>query len=110
MSDFVECDTCRGKYGTSTLCSGCLSNRKSIESLKEAFRDVYRGSSMTHEKIRKLRRENHNLKVGIKDIVENGCQPPLVGEKCAHGSYEWEECVPCIDQALIKLLESVDGS
>lgn len=29
-NDFMECDTCRAKLGTPTLCSGCLHNRDII--------------------------------------------------------------------------------
>lgn len=30
FSEFVECDTCRAKVGTPTLCYGCFENRKTI--------------------------------------------------------------------------------
>lgn len=30
---FLECDTCRAKPGSPTLCKGCLHNRSLIESL-----------------------------------------------------------------------------
>lgn len=31
---FIECDSCRAKPGTPTLCSGCLHNRRVINSLR----------------------------------------------------------------------------
>lgn len=37
MSDFVECDTCRAKPGSPTLCSGCLANRATISALRAAL-------------------------------------------------------------------------
>lgn len=30
---FIECDTCRAKPGSPTLCAGCLNNRRVIEEL-----------------------------------------------------------------------------
>ncbi|MEN6379238.1 MAG: hypothetical protein ABFD15_06640 [Methanofastidiosum sp.] len=33
--EFIECDTCRAKAGTPTLCQGCISNRATITKLKE---------------------------------------------------------------------------
>lgn len=30
LPEFVECDTCRAKLGTPTLCRGCLANRDSF--------------------------------------------------------------------------------
>jgi len=46
---FEECDTCRKKPGSPTLCSGCLNNRKvitdqqaEIEKLKE-YEFMYKG-------------------------------------------------------------------
>lgn len=35
--EFMECDTCRVKTGSPTLCSGCLHNRAIIEELKPAL-------------------------------------------------------------------------
>jgi hypothetical protein len=32
-TDFMECDTCRAKPGTPTLCAGCLHNRSLINEL-----------------------------------------------------------------------------
>lgn len=32
---FIECDTCRAKPGSPTLCSGCLHNRALISKLKK---------------------------------------------------------------------------
>lgn len=32
-NQFMECDTCREKAGTPTLCYGCLHNRSLIEKL-----------------------------------------------------------------------------
>ena len=32
--EFMECDTCRAKLGSPTLCEGCLRNRVNISSLK----------------------------------------------------------------------------
>ena len=37
-SQFVECDTCRAKPGSPTLCAGCLNNRRVIESLSHLRR------------------------------------------------------------------------
>lgn len=31
--EFMECDTCRAKAGSPTLCQGCLHNRTLIEKL-----------------------------------------------------------------------------
>lgn len=33
--EFLECDTCRAKAGSPTLCKGCLHNRTLIENLKK---------------------------------------------------------------------------
>ena len=33
--EFVECDTCRAKPGTPTLCLGCQHNRSAIRLLRE---------------------------------------------------------------------------
>ena len=35
--EFVECDVCRTKLGSPILCSGCLSNRATIEFLKNVL-------------------------------------------------------------------------
>jgi hypothetical protein len=35
MLEFVECDTCRVKPGTPTLCRGCIANRSTINKLKK---------------------------------------------------------------------------
>jgi hypothetical protein len=35
---FMECDTCRAKSGSPTLCRGCLWNRQLIELLIEALK------------------------------------------------------------------------
>lgn len=32
--EFVECDTCRAKSGSPTLCAGCLSNRAALAALR----------------------------------------------------------------------------
>lgn len=32
-NDFLECDTCRAKAGSPTLCKGCLHNRDLVERL-----------------------------------------------------------------------------
>ena len=32
--EFTECDTCRKKPGTPSLCNGCLKNRRSLDLLK----------------------------------------------------------------------------
>jgi len=34
MNGFIECDTCREKSGSPTLCRGCFENRKTISDLK----------------------------------------------------------------------------
>lgn len=33
--EFVECDTCRAKLGSPTLCGGCLKNRQIINAFRE---------------------------------------------------------------------------
>jgi secreted protein with Ig-like and vWFA domain len=33
-NDFMECDTCRAKPGSPTLCAGCLHNRRLIGMLR----------------------------------------------------------------------------
>ena len=33
--EFIECDTCRAKPGSPTLCNGCLKNRQIIYKAKE---------------------------------------------------------------------------
>jgi len=34
-TSFVECDTCKAKPGTPTLCNGCLTNRNTIAVFEE---------------------------------------------------------------------------
>lgn len=34
---FVECDTCRAKPGTPTLCNGCINNRLTIMQAEEEY-------------------------------------------------------------------------
>ena len=34
LPGFMECDTCRRKPGSPTLCAGCLHNRKHIKALE----------------------------------------------------------------------------
>lgn len=36
-NDFLECDTCRAKPGSPTLCKGCLHNRTLIEDMKKTM-------------------------------------------------------------------------
>jgi hypothetical protein len=36
--EFMECDTCRRKHGSPTLCSGCLHNRSHILRLQTALK------------------------------------------------------------------------
>jgi len=38
-SEFLECDTCRAKAGSPTLCKGCLHNRALIGKLKHHGKD-----------------------------------------------------------------------
>jgi hypothetical protein len=35
--EFVECDSCRAKQGTTVLCSGCLHNRRVIAEFRQAL-------------------------------------------------------------------------
>ena len=34
--EFIECDTCKVKPGSPTLCAGCLNNRQAISALSKA--------------------------------------------------------------------------
>ena len=36
--EFMECDTCRKKPGSPTLCEGCLHNRREMEDMNKFAR------------------------------------------------------------------------
>jgi hypothetical protein len=38
LSRFMECDTCRAKSGSPTLCAGCLHNREVIEGYRRRYK------------------------------------------------------------------------
>lgn len=40
LPEFVECDTCRAKLGTPTLCRGCLINRDSFHKYYDLVRNL----------------------------------------------------------------------
>jgi len=46
MSAFCECETCRKKPGTPVLCSGCIANRRTIESFDRRLKEA--ASKMDH--------------------------------------------------------------
>ena len=57
-TDFIECDECRAKCGTPSLCDSCISNRGLIENLKwkvESWRDVGLKDQERHTKTEKKR-------------------------------------------------------
>lgn len=42
---FTECDTCRAKAGTPTLCGGCMANRTQIEGLEAELAETKRAKA-----------------------------------------------------------------
>lgn len=38
--DFMECDNCRAKPGSPTLCQGCLHNRRVMNNLREEIKGL----------------------------------------------------------------------
>ncbi len=71
---FTECDTCRAKPGSPTLCSGCLANRNELDLARKIIRGPtpsahYSSDALTQELARtrrmvcKLRTLLYNLLV-----------------------------------------------
>jgi hypothetical protein len=51
MDEFKECDTCRGKLGTPTLCTGCIHNRSLIRELRSYVDEFIENDKQSKEQL-----------------------------------------------------------
>lgn len=65
--EFMECDSCRGKSGTPTLCRGCLHNREVIS------------------KFAQVCKENE---ISLKEVVR-----PTIAERMTKLDHQWEDMI-----------------
>lgn len=78
-TQFIECDTCRAKPGSPTLCAGCLHNRRIIEALTGRMTQA-RHPVETNGELERLQKIEANAVAFDKAVAEFGVNPDYISE------------------------------